>query len=179
MSVKERRAKRSDPGGPGERSPHGITRRVWFSVVAVGGLSLAGAAWWMRRQEGGVETERTLATLYASRSCDCCRLWARRMEDAGFRVETSFVNDPGEIKRKYGVPAALQSCHTALVGRYVVEGHVPPVAIRRLLVERPAVRGLAVPGMPGGSPGMESAPAQPFDVISFSADGTTQIFARG
>ena len=85
----------------------------------------------------------------------------------------------GEIKTRYGVPLALQSCHTAIVDGYVVEGHVPVAEIERLLVERPAVAGITVPGMPAGSPGMEVAGVadQPYDVLTFTEDGETTVFA--
>lgn len=99
---------------------------------------------------------------------------------AGFEVKEQNVDTLGPIKKRFGVPAPLQSCHTALAGDYVIEGHVPADLIRRLLRERPTVAGLAVPGMPVGSPGMEAPgrPAERYDVLTFDTSGRTTVFAR-
>jgi hypothetical protein len=97
----------------------------------------------------------------------------------GFRVNPVNVKDPAEYARRYGVPEALGSCHTAVVDGYFLEGHVPARDIKRLLAERPKARGLAVPGMPMGSPGMESAGrTQPYDVMMVLPDGRYVIYAR-
>ncbi|MEY1661008.1 DUF411 domain-containing protein [Isoalcanivorax beigongshangi] len=93
--------------------------------------------------------------LYKDPSCGCCEGWADHMRAAGYRVNTEIVADMGRVKRHYGVPAHGQSCHTALVDGYVLEGHVPAHAVNQLLAEQPPVQGLTVPGMPIGSPGME------------------------
>lgn len=101
------------------------------------------------------------------------------MKDNGYAVRVEDVQNLAPIKQQHRVPSSLQSCHTAIVDGYVIEGHVPIDAIEQLLSERPDVAGLAVPGMPVGSPGMEvagSAP-QPFDVIAFDAAGNTTVFA--
>ena len=99
---------------------------------------------------------------------------------AGFEVKEQNVEALGPIKQRFGVPAALQSCHTAVVDPYVIEGHVPADLIQRLLRERPAVAGLAVPGMPVGSPGMEAPgrPAERYDVLAFEKGGRSTVFAR-
>jgi hypothetical protein len=99
---------------------------------------------------------------------------------AGFEVNEQNVEALGPIKQRFGVPAALRSCHTALADPYVIEGHVPADLIQRLLRERPAVAGLAVPGMPVGSPGMEAPgrPAERYDVLTFDKSGRTTVFAR-
>lgn len=101
------------------------------------------------------------------------------MEQNGFTVETHDVADLSSVKAKYNVPPQLQSCHTAIVDGYVVEGHVPVAEVNRLLSEQPAVIGIAVPGMPIGSPGMEVSgqSAQPFDVLTFDKAGHTEVFA--
>ncbi len=101
------------------------------------------------------------------------------MQANGYRVQVEDVTNPAPIKLQYGVPAQLQSCHTAIVDGYVIEGHVPIEDIERMLTERPAITGLAVPGMPIGSPGMEveGAAPQPYDVLAFTADGTTEVYA--
>ena len=101
------------------------------------------------------------------------------MEEAGFVVEAHDVGDLMSVKAEHGVPNPLQSCHTAVVDGYVIEGHVPAEDVDQLLAERPDIAGLAVPGMPIGSPGMEvvGRADQPFDVISFETDGNLEVFA--
>jgi hypothetical protein len=102
------------------------------------------------------------------------------LREKGFTVDARDVGNLAAIKRKHGVPTALESCHTALVDGYVVEGHVPADVIDQLLRERPKVVGLAVPGMPVGSPGMESPgrKAERYDIVAFDARGGTRVFAR-
>lgn len=116
--------------------------------------------------------------VFKSPNCGCCEGWADHMERNGFRVETTNVRDLSTIKRRHGVPADGDSCHTALVEDYVVEGHVPASDIERLLTERPAVRGLMVPGMPRGSPGMESPFPEPYTVYAFEDDGSRTAFSE-
>ena len=101
------------------------------------------------------------------------------MEENGFWVQVEDVNDLSAVKRNQQIPPQLQSCHTAIVDGYIIEGHVPVAEINRLLEERPDIAGLAVPGMPVGSPGMEVAGAadQPYNVIAFDKSGQTQVFA--
>jgi hypothetical protein len=101
------------------------------------------------------------------------------MRDNGYTVEVEDMDDLTSIKARYGVPAALQSCHTAIVDGYVIEGHVPVADIQRLLAERPDAVGLAVPGMPVGSPGMEipGAEPEPYEVLVFDKTGQTQVFS--
>jgi hypothetical protein len=101
------------------------------------------------------------------------------MEGNGYRMQVKDVNDLTAVKQNHQIPSQLQSCHTAIVDGYIIEGHVPAADIERLLTERPDIAGLAVPGMPAGSPGMEvgGATDQPFDVIAFNKAGQTQVFA--
>lgn len=110
--------------------------------------------------------------------CGCCGKWAEHLQASGFRVKTVAEADMQRVKQKFGVPERLGSCHTAKVGGYLIEGHVPASEIKRLLQEKPAVKGLAVPGMPAGSPGMESPHPQSYDVLSFDEKGRTGVFAR-
>jgi len=117
-------------------------------------------------------------TLYKNPWCGCCEGWARHMEAAGFVVRRENVEDLGPVKRTAGVPVELEACHTALVEGYVVEGHVPAVAVRRLLRERPSVVGIAAPGMPAGSPGMPAPRPETYVVYAFEADGSVSPFAR-
>jgi hypothetical protein len=117
--------------------------------------------------------------VYKSPTCGCCGDWIEHVRAAGFRVIARDTSDVGAVKRRLGVLPTLESCHTATISGYVIEGHVPADAIVRLLEERPSVVGLAVPGMPAGSPGMESArPHVSYEVIAFDKEGRTQVFAR-
>ena len=117
--------------------------------------------------------------VYKSPTCSCCKDWNTHVMVYGFPVNVKEVDDLTEIKDRYGVPGDLRSCHTAIVEGYVIEGHVPAADIERLLRERPAIAGLAVAGMPLGSPGMEVPGAAPvaYDVIAFDAAGGTSVFA--
>lgn len=117
-------------------------------------------------------------TVWRSRGCGCCGLWADHVRGAGLSVTLRDVEDLARLRAEAGVPADLAGCHTAEVAGYLIEGHVPARHILRLLSERPPIRGLAVPGMPIGSPGMEvpGAPAEPFHVVAFSTDGSRYLF---
>lgn len=111
--------------------------------------------------------------------CGCCLNWVAHLQKAGFKVTVAESPDMTAVKDKNRVPAAARSCHTGTVAGYVIEGHVPAADIARLLKDRPKVAGLAVPGMPVGSPGMESpnGRVQPYDVLTFDAQGRTAVFA--
>jgi hypothetical protein len=117
--------------------------------------------------------------VYKSPTCGCCSKWIDHLKSHGFAAKAIDTDKLDEIKASRGIPQKARSCHTAIVGGYVVEGHVPAADIQRLLKERPAVVGIAVPGMPIGSPGMEvpGMKAQSFDVIAFTKDGSTRVFA--
>jgi hypothetical protein len=113
-------------------------------------------------------------------SCGCCGAWVDRMRGAGFRVEVHDVDDLGPIKTRLGVPAGKGSCHTAEIGGYFVEGHVPAEDIKRLLAEKPRAKGLVLQGMPLGSPGMEvpDGTVQPYTVELIDLRGEATAFAR-
>ena len=117
-------------------------------------------------------------TVYKSPWCGCCEQWIGHMRSQGHVVTTRNMEDLDAIKKMASVPEDLQSCHTAFVAGYVLEGHVPGADLARLLAERPKARGLAVPGMVGGSPGMESAAAEPYEVMLFQTDGSARVFSR-
>jgi hypothetical protein len=121
--------------------------------------------------------EETQVTVYKSPTCGCCSKWVRHLEDNGFSVETHDVRDVTPMKRANGIPTQLSSCHTAFVGGYVVEGHVPASDVKRLLAQRPAVSGLAVPGMPEGSPGMEGPNPERYRVLAFDPEGRIEVFS--
>lgn len=113
--------------------------------------------------------------VFKSPTCGCCSMWTDHLTKNGFKVEAQDVADLETVKQMAGVPGHLQACHTAIINGYTIEGHVPATAIKKLLDERPDVKGLAVPGMPAGSPGMPSQTPEPYDVIAFGA-GDDQKF---
>src|SRR5262245_2420244 len=115
-------------------------------------------------------------TVYKDAFCSCCNLWVKHLEANGFVVKVLEVENMDQYKRTHGVPANLKSCHTAVVEGYTIEGHVPAEEIQRLLKERPKAKGLAVPGMPLGSPGMEGARSDKYSVLLFTADGRTSVY---
>lgn len=147
-----------------------ISRRA----VLAGGLALAAGL--ISRP---VAAAKPAVTVYKSATCGCCKLWVTHLKDNGFPTTAEDVADLGAVKKKHGVPEALHSCHTALIDGYVVEGHVPADLIDRLLAERPQVAGIAVPGMPIGSPGMEvpGRAADRYQVLTFDRTGRTTVFA--
>jgi len=118
-------------------------------------------------------------TVYKDANCGCCSLWVTHMERAGFTVTATDVTDMPARRTQLGVPAPLQSCHTAVVDGFIVEGHVPADDVKRLLTSRPKVKGIAVPGMPIGSPGMEQGNVKhQYSVLTFDDTGRTTVFAR-
>lgn len=118
-------------------------------------------------------------TVFRSPTCGCCGQWIEHMEAAGFTVKDNLTEDMAAIKQQYGLPANLASCHTTIADGYVIEGHIPAEDVQRLLAEKPDIAGIAVPGMPIGSPGMESGDyIEPYTVFSFQEDGATDVFAE-
>lgn len=115
--------------------------------------------------------------LYKNPNCGCCDAWAKHMEANGFQVETINTTDLASISQKYSVPEALEGCHTAIVGGYVVEGLVPASYVQRLLKEHPAVKGVALPGMPVGAPGMPGTKAGPLNVYYLDGSVPPRVFA--
>jgi hypothetical protein len=118
-------------------------------------------------------------TVYKSPTCGCCGKWVEHMRANGFRVEVADVQSTAVYREKYGVPEKLRSCHTAVVNGYAIEGHVPASDVQRLLKTKPKVKGIAVPGMPIGSPGMEQGNTrQAYSVVSFDSGGNVGEFQR-
>ena len=116
---------------------------------------------------------------FKSPTCGCCELWVEHMRAAGFQVEVKDTQDMGAIKAEAGVPVGQGSCHTAKVGNYYLEGHVPAADVKRLLAEAPDARGLIVPGMVPGSPGMEQGGVtKPYDVLLLAKDGSTTVYSH-
>ena len=118
-------------------------------------------------------------TVFKDPNCGCCQQWVEHLRKHSFNVAVRDTSDVQGAKKAGRVPERLHSCHTAFVGGYVVEGHVPAADIQRLLREKPKVAGIAVAGMPAGSPGMEMGSRKdPYEVVAFNRDGTTRVFAR-
>ena len=144
------------------------------SIIFIGSLGLALAA----QQQS---TAATKVVVYKSPTCGCCSNWIAHLRSNGFQVEANDVGDAQlrAVGASAGVNEDLASCHTAKVGGYTVEGHVPAADIQRMLKEKPAIAGIAAPGMPMGSPGMEQGGMkQPFDVIAFTKDGKKTVYAK-
>lgn len=149
-----------------------MNARALFLVLLA---SISFSAFAQSREPGGPEV-----VVYKSASCGCCKLWVEHLKKVGFSVQARDVRDLKAIRARAGVPMRLEACHTAEVGGYFVEGHVPVEDIKRLLRERPAARGLSVPGMPVGSPGMEvpSGKVKPYEVVLIAKNGSASVFSR-
>ena len=152
------------------------TISVALASVAVVSLGLAAAA----QQSTAPASALPKVTVYKTSSCGCCKLWVDHMKANGFDVQAMDVSsaDVRNVSKMAGLKDEDTSCHTAKVGNYTIEGHVPAADIKRLLREKSAVAGLSAPGMPQGSPGMEQGVKEPYDVIAFKKDGTSTVFAK-
>ena len=140
-------------------------------------------------QESSAKTQENIDILkvvsYRSASCGCCKKWINHLRDNGLEVVDNIVEDVSAIKIQYQIPNNLRSCHSAQIGKYTIEGHVPIESINKLLEEKALISGLAVPGMPHGSPGMEihsheshSHDYESYEVVAFSESGKTKIFDK-
>ena len=125
-----------------------------------------------------VLAEEPTISVYKSPICGCCSQWISHLEASGFKVDPIDTSDLRTIKTRSGIAPEMASCHTAQVGGYVIEGHVPAEDIRRLLAEHPDARGLTVPGMPPGSPGMDTPNPRHYQVLLMGKDGSTEVFAE-
>jgi hypothetical protein len=139
-----------------------FTRRTAFVLMA-GAASLPMAY--------TLAAEDHVITVHKDPNCGCCNGWVSHLREAGFTVRTVDTAELDAVKARLGVPADLAACHTAQVAGYLVEGHVPAAAVKRFLSEKPNASGLAVPGMPVGSPGMEGGNPQPYEVVLFGPAG--------
>ncbi len=126
-----------------------------------------------------IANETPKVQVYKTPTCSCCGKWVEHLRANGFEVETTDLPDLRDVKLQNGIPRQLASCHTAIVGGYVVEGHVPASDIKRLLETRSAVAGLAGPGMPIGSPGMEGPKPETYNVVSFGPEGIMVFATHG
>ena len=168
-----------------------LNRLTWVAL-AVGGLvgctqpalpaqsAVAPAAQVIQATPDATPVALPRMAVHKTPSCGCCSVWIEHMKDAGFEVDVHDMVDMGPVKERLGVPYTKGSCHTAEVGGYLIEGHIPAADIKRLLEERPDARGLVLPGMPLGSPGMEvpEGQQQPYTVELVRRDGTTEPFSQ-
>jgi hypothetical protein len=148
-----------------------MERREFMRRVVAGGVAAA-----MPRALFAA-TDGIKLTVYKTPTCGCCTAWVGYMKDQGFDVTAIDMADLSNIKSSWGVPEKLQSCHTALSGSYVIEGHVPADLVKKMVSERPKIVGLAVPGMPEDAPGMGSGKT-PYDVMSWTKVGKPKVFAK-
>ena len=146
---------------------HHMTRRSALAFIAA---ALSAPAY-------SAPAQATAVLVHKDPYCGCCAGWVQHLKGAGFAVTVEDTFDLQSVRARLGVPSDLAACHTAEVGGYVIEGHVPAAAVRQLLEKRPVAVGLAVPGMPTGSPGMEGGTPQKYDVVLFGAEGR-QPFMR-
>ena len=146
--------------------------RLFLFIFLIAGILLV----------AGCSTKSSLAgepvTIYKSQSCGCCGLFVKYMNQKGLNVEMVSVDDMAPIKSRYAVPSTMESCHTSVIGGYVVEGHMPIEAIEKLMSEKPDIKGIALPGMPYGSPGMPGSKEGPFVVYALQNDGSVTEFMR-
>jgi hypothetical protein len=142
-----------------------MTSRRWF-------IRALGALWALGMLPRAQAQYATPMAVYMSPACGCCEEWLKHMRASGFRLEITRMGDVTPMKQKLGVPEAMWSCHTATVGDYLIEGHVPAADVKRLLRARDKVKGLAVPGMVPGSPGMEQGRPQPYATLAFDGRGS-------
>jgi hypothetical protein len=159
-----------------------LSRSIPAALVAALALAAGVAVGAARTQNSGkaAGAAKPSVAVFKSPTCGCCAKWNTHMTAAGYTVTSRDVTDMNAVKDEHRVPGALRSCHTALVGGYVLEGHVPADVVDKLLAERPkGVVGLAVPGMPAGSPGMESPDGfkTPYQVLAFTQDGQSRVYA--
>jgi hypothetical protein len=147
-------------------------KRIGFAIVPLALLLSAAAA-----QKSARPAAQPI-TVYRTATCGCCGKWVDHLKAAGFAPTVQIVESTNTVEARKRVPEQIRTCHTATLEGYVVEGHVPPDVIHKLLREKPRVEGIGVPGMPAGSPGMESPNPQPYDVLAFDGKGTTSVFAK-
>lgn len=156
---------------------------ILFAVVVAfvaGGVIFGGANGEENLQITSKTTSKSLGTqkivVYKSPTCGCCSNYASYLKREGFDVETVTTQNMAEIKDKYNIPRDTESCHTSVVGGYFVEGHIPVEAINKLLSEKPDISGIAMPGMPSGSPGMPGRKSETWEIFSIDHDGRQSIF---
>jgi len=159
-------------------------KKILQNCILVSGFLIVNT---FNAQESTAKTQENMdipkVVSYRSASCGCCKKWVNHLQDNGLEVIDNIVEDISEIKKRYDIPNHLRSCHSAKIGNYTIEGHVPIESINKLFKEKPGISGVAVPGMPHGSPGMETHSHKSqshnygtYKVVSFSKNGMTKIF---
>ena len=147
-------------------------------IYSAAAMLIAGAIGVSAQQSSA--TTKPTAVVYKTSSCGCCKMWVEHLKANGFTVEAKDVSsdEVRAVSKAAGLKDDDTSCHTAKIGGYIVEGHVPASDIQRMLKEKPAIAGIAAPGMPQGSPGMEQGSKEPFDVVAFTKDGKTKLYSK-
>lgn len=154
-----------------------LSRRSFVAALPFAFMACSGQAGGARNSDAAAKPPAL--AVYKTPSCGCCNAWVAHVKAAGFEVRTIEVADTGPVATRHFVPPALRSCHTAIVAGYAIEGHVPAREIRKLLKDSPDIAGLAVPGMPIGSPGMEMGERRDsYQVLAFNRYGQSRVFAR-
>jgi hypothetical protein len=153
---------------------HRFVQRAALAVLLAASAPLAAQT----TRKPAAAAKAVEALVHLTPTCGCCGKWTEHLETAGFTVTRNVTKELEAVPARQRVPAQLRSCHTAVIGDYLVEGHVPADVIQKMLKERPEIAGIAVPGMPVGSPGMEGPNPRPYSIVAFKADGTTYEFAR-
>jgi hypothetical protein len=175
MTVPEKnRPEKAAPCCRHEAESTGFGRRRLI-IGGVSALAGGGAAWWLLRPAASLAGPEV--TVWKSPLCGCCGGWIAYMQGRGYKVTVNNVEDLDRYRQMLGVPDSLLSCHTARVAGYLVEGHVPEPAVARLLRERPDIKGIALPGMPVGAPGMDGKPGT-YEVLAFDKDGRSRLFLK-
>ena len=155
-----------------------MLNRREFMKLSLGTGALVAAVPAMARGMAAGGAAPIKISVYKSPSCGCCGEWVKHMQANGFDVQVIPMEDVSSVARASGVPNKLGSCHTALVGAYVIEGHVPADLVKKILNEKPKILGLSVPGMVDGPPGMNENLKKPYDVIAFDRAGKTSVYAH-
>jgi hypothetical protein len=151
-----------------------FTGRVALLVLLSASMPLAAQT----SKKPAAQAKAVEATVYLTPTCGCCGKWVEHLQAAHFSVKREVTTELEAVPARARVPKHLRSCHTAVIGPYLVEGHVPVDVVQKMLKEQPKIAGIAVPGMPIGSPGMEGPNPRPYSIVAFKADGTTYEFAR-
>jgi hypothetical protein len=160
---------------PSSLFPRLMDRRQWLRASFTGAATVA-----IARRLPALSAAPIAITVYKSPTCGCCKEWVTHVEKNGFKATVHDLPeaDLQSTKKTLGIPDALRSCHTAVSGRYAFEGHVPADLVKKVIAEKAAIIGLAVPGMPQGSPGMETGRKDAYDVVAFEKNGKTRVYAR-
>ena len=150
--------------------------KILGGILSISLLSITAVIVLFNPSQINADTALPVVTVYKSPTCGCCSKWVKHLESNGFVVEAKNRNNLDSIKREFGIEPQFQSCHTAKIGNYVVEGHVPAEDIKKMLAEKPDIHGLAVPGMPMGSPGMEGPRKDNYNVLAIKSGANPTIY---